>query len=48
MTDRKALLVTNDLFFRAKLGTLLEQLEEKDAAADSFKKGLLLAMRNND
>ena len=30
-----------------ELGTLLEQLEEKDAAADSFKKGLLLAMRNN-
>lgn len=31
-----------------ELGVLLERLDEKDAAADCFRKGLLLAMQNND
>lgn len=31
-----------------ELGVLLEQLEENDAAADCFKNGLLLAMREDD
>lgn len=31
-----------------ELGTLLERLEDKDAAADCFKKGLMMAMRDND
>ncbi|MGD8484307.1 MAG: heme biosynthesis protein HemY [Thioalkalispiraceae bacterium] len=31
-----------------ELGSLLEQLDEKQQAADCFKKGLMLAMREND